>query len=190
MAIQNIILLSFGYFEKELMEQVVSAVEHEFRITPLLREGRIDLGEYFDAGRRQYNGNLLLKHLTTLPYPESVKLLGLFNVDLFIPILTFIFGQAFLGGKCGIASMYRLNNTSYGLKPDDAILAERFKKEAIHELGHQFGLIHCHQLSCVMKSSTYVEDIDQKSANYCPACRLELSGEKSVPGPTPHPGEF
>ena len=106
--------------------------------------------------------------------PESNKTIGLFNVDLFIPILTYIFGQAFLGGRTGIASLYRLNNECYGMKKNDKLLLDRFQKEVIHELGHTLGLIHCNISSCVMRSSTYVEDIDQKEHMLCPGCRKEI----------------
>ena len=57
------------------------------------------------------------------------------------------------------------------MPPDQSILLERFKKEVIHELGHTFGLVHCHTPTCVMRSSTYVEDIDLKEAHFCQSCR-------------------
>ena len=109
-----------------------------------------------------------------MSFPGSVKTLGLFNVDLFIPILTFIFGQAFLGGRSGIVSLYRFNNERYGMTGDNQFLQDRFKKEVIHELGHTFGLIHCHNTDCVMRSSNYVEDIDQKNQQLCPNCKAQI----------------
>jgi len=127
-----------------------------------------------DPARRQYNGNLLLKELDTQYASEFIKTFGLFYVDLFIPILTHLFGQAFLGGRTAIASIYRLSNERYGLKEINNYLITRLTKEVIHELGHTFGLIHCHVPTCVMGSSTYVEDIDQKSSNLCNKCRAEL----------------
>jgi len=179
MTMPEITLISFGYFEKDLLESVAEVVKLEFRTSAMVREGHIDLSDYYDPGRRQYNGNTLLKHVDSLILPVTGKMLGLFNVDLFIPILTYIFGQAFLGGRTGIASLYRLNNECYGLSPDHHLMVERFKKEVIHELGHMFGLIHCRMQSCVMKSSTYVEDIDQKNHSLCPECRKWL-GENTV----------
>jgi archaemetzincin len=170
----EITLVSFGYFEKDILEKVAEAVQREFNCSLNIKEGHIDLSEFYDAGRRQYNGNLLLKYVDTLSVPESSKILGLFNVDLFIPILTYIFGQAYLGGRTGIASLYRLNNESYGMKRDNQLMLDRFRKEVIHELGHSFGLIHCKNSTCVMRSSTYVEDIDQKDHRLCTACRKEL----------------
>lgn len=169
---QHITLISFGYFEKDLLENLAEAVRNEFRYSIRIREGHLDLSEFYDPGRRQYNGNKLLKEIDSLLLPDSMKTIGLFNVDLFIPILTFIYGQAVLGGNTGIASLYRLKNERYGMPPDKNILLERFKKEVIHELGHTFGLIHCNTPECVMRSSTYVEDIDLKEGRLCHNCRM------------------
>jgi archaemetzincin len=171
MNLQNITLISFGYFEKEFLEKTADAVKREFNSPVQLREGHIDLSDFYDPARRQYNGNLLLKQVDALSFPDSRKTLGLFNVDLFIPILTFIFGQAFLGGRTGIASLHRLSNDRYGMDNDEKLLLDRFKKEVNHELGHTFGLIHCLDPACVMRSSTYVEDIDQKDQHFCIPCR-------------------
>ena len=168
---QHITLISFGYFEKDLLENLAEAVRNEFRYSVRIREGHLDLSEFYDPGRRQYNGNKLLMEIDSLLLPDSMKTIGLFNVDLFIPILTFIYGQAVLGGNTGIASLYRLNNERYGMPPNNDILLERLKKEVIHELGHTFGLIHCNSPECVMRSSTYVEDIDLKEGHLCRACR-------------------
>jgi archaemetzincin len=105
------------------------------------------------------------------------------RVDMYIPILTYIFGQASLNGKTGVVSLYRLRNEHYGLEPDYELLIERFNKVIIHELGHTFGLIHCSNLVCVMRSSTYVEDLDQKNKSFCSRCRVEMNRiEKLVKG--------
>jgi len=174
MSLPNITLISFGYFDKDILEKTYEAVKQEYNCTVSLREGHLDLSEYYDNTRRQYNGTLLLKQVDSMPFPDSLKTLGLFNVDLFISILTFIFGQAFLGGRTGIASLYRLSNERYGMKENNQFLVDRFNKEVIHELGHTFGLIHCHHSTCVMRSSTYVEDIDQKEQHLCLNCRAQL----------------
>jgi archaemetzincin len=171
---QGVELISFGYFEDDFLEKIADSVTREFNIPIHIKEGHLDLSEFYDPARRQYNGNLLLKKVDNQYAAESIKTFGLFYVDLFIPILTYIFGQAFLGGRSAIASIYRLSNERYGLKEIDNYLLTRFTKEVIHELGHTFGLIHCHVPGCVMSSSTYVEDIDQKSSNLCIKCRAEL----------------
>lgn len=176
MNLENIILISFGYFENELLEKVGNDVEREFSIQVKTREGHLDLSAFYEPTRRQYDGNRLLKAIDLGFATDTDKTLGLFNVDLFIPILTYIFGQAYLNGRSGIASLYRLSNERYGIKNNDNVFYDRFRKEVIHELGHTFGLIHCHNPTCVMRSSTYVEDIDQKSHHLCDKCRMQLEG--------------
>ena len=169
-----ITILSFGRFERGFLEKISEVVMHEFNSTVTIKEAYLDISEFFDPGRRQYNGDKLLKVVNTMNGHGESKIIGLFNVDLFIPILTYIFGQAQLNGKSAIASQYRLSNERYGMPPDEDLLLQRFTKEVIHELGHTFGLIHCHTPTCVMRSSTYVEDTDQKEEQLCEKCRKEI----------------
>ncbi len=175
---EYILLVTFGYFEKELLEQIGHDVENEYLIPVKLKEGHWDLSEFYDFSRRQYDGNRILKELDKNYASGNSKTLGLFNVDLFIPILTYIFGQAYLNGRTGIASLYRLSNEKYGITKENNLLSDRFRKEVIHELGHTFGLIHCFNPACVMRSSTYVEDIDQKKHFLCSKCREKLNAAK------------
>ncbi len=175
MAQDLITIISFGEFDQDFLGQIAKRVTEEYGHPVAIRYGLVDLSEFFDPARRQYNGNLLLKVVDNSFSEESLKTFGLFSVDLFIPILTYIFGLAFLNGKSGIASVYRLSNARYGLPEDRNLLLERSQKEVLHELGHTFGLIHCHTPACVMASSTYVEDIDQKERYLCPQCRSHLS---------------
>lgn len=172
---QQITLISFGVFRKDILEAIAEEVKHQYLLPVQFHDGHIDLSEFYDPARRQYNGNLLLKKVDAEYASDSAKTLGLFSVDLFIPILTYIFGQAALNGRTGIASLFRLSNERYGIHPNDKLLLHRFTKEVIHELGHTFGLMHCTQTDCVMHSSTYVEDIDQKEQHLCMKCR-ELLG--------------
>lgn len=174
MDLQHITLISFGYFEKDFLEMIAEDISIEYLLPVKIREGHLDLSEFHDFARRQYDGNNLLKQVDAQFSADIAKTIGLFSVDLFIPILTYIFGQAYLSGRTGIASLYRFSNERYGMKKNEAVLLDRFRKEVIHELGHTFGLIHCHVPTCVMRSSTYVEDIDQKSASLCHQCRTKL----------------
>jgi len=167
-------IISFAPFDETFLKRIGVSITHEFGYEVKIRNGHVDLSEYFDPNRRQYNGNNLLDLMDRLDKMKYVKVIGIFNVDLFIPILTYIFGQAYLGGRTGIASSYRLRTERYGLKANPELLIERLTKEVVHEIGHTFGLIHCHTPGCVMASSTYVEDIDQKSWHLCNQCREKI----------------
>jgi len=172
---KKIILLSCGIFEKKLTAKVVKEVSRELSHPVELRECALDMSRFYNPGRRQYNADELLEVITRQAPRSDFRVMGLVRVDLYIPILTYIFGQATLNGRTGVVSLYRLRNEHYGLEPDEGLLIDRFGKVVIHELGHTFGLIHCRNPVCVMRSSTYVEDLDQKSSSYCHRCRAELN---------------
>jgi archaemetzincin len=133
-----------------------------------------DLASAFDSHRRQYNSTKILLQIIAAPPAGATRVLAVTDIDLFIPILTFVFGEAQLDGIAATVSLHRLNSKFYGLPENRNVLTERLVKESIHELGHTFGLLHCRQPGCVMASSTYVEDIDQKSADMCSHCREQL----------------
>lgn len=167
-------MVSHGRFEKKFLDQLANDVKVSFGIPVNVSQFYNDISSCFDPARKQYDANRLLQ-LVHLEYAENFsKTIGLFQVDLFIPILTYIFGQAQYKGDSGIASVYRLKNEQYGMRENEKLLFERFRKVVIHELGHTFGLIHCHIPSCVMRPGTYVEDIDQKKHLFCNKCRDEL----------------
>jgi archaemetzincin len=172
---QKIILISFGQFEKIFLEKIASAVKSTFGVTVETTANYSDLTVYYEPARRQYDGNRLLQYINNEYASSGKKAIGLFRVDLFIPILTYIIGQAVYKGNAGVVSLYRLKNELYGLKHDDSLLFERFKKEVIHELGHTFGLTHCFSPVCVMRSSTYIEDVDQKDIAFCLKCREKIN---------------
>lgn len=180
MAIQKIILVTCGQFETDTLRKISGEMSRVFSIPVSIQECYIDLSENYNPSRRQYNANSLLNIVGAMNQEDESKIVGLFRVDLFIPVLTYIFGQAILSGPTAIASLYRLKNELYGLEKNDELLLDRFIKVIIHELGHAFGLIHCHNPKCVMRSSTYVEDIDQKDRNFCLSCFSEL--KMYVPG--------
>ncbi len=171
---QSIILISFDHFEKDVTDNIVKDIIQEFQHPVIFKEYDFEISKFYSPGRRQYDANGMLEEVSNTILPDAFKKVGLFRVDLFIPILTYIFGQAFLNGNTGIVSIRRLRNELYGLKYSKTVENERLNKVVIHEIGHMFGLIHCLNPVCVMRSSTYVEDIDQKSQNLCMKCKTEI----------------
>jgi len=124
----------------------------------------------WDARRKQYETGVILKWLEER-HPGAAKILGVTDVDLFIPILTFVFGEAQLGGRAAVVSTARLAPRD-GLRLSERTLVERLRKEALHELGHAYGLVHCGTPGCVMGRSPGVAEIDTKGDSLCPDCRL------------------
>ncbi len=123
----------------------------------------------FDLSRRQYNSTMILKRLKSGVLKEDL-ILGITMVDLFSKNLTFVFGEAEVGGDVAIISLARLDQGFYGMKNDGELLSKRIKKEAVHELGHVLGLKHCDDVHCVMYYSSDLVDTDNKKDDYCDVC--------------------
>jgi archaemetzincin len=128
----------------------------------------------YDRARDQYASTTVLESLSRACPTDAAKLLAVTSRDLFIPVLTFVFGQAQLNGRVGVVSLARLRQEFYGLPPDPAVFQERAVKEALHETGHLFGLVHCNDTACAMSLSTGVRQIDRKEAAFCKPCTGRL----------------
>jgi archaemetzincin len=135
-----------------------------------IRNSLIDVTPAYSASRQQYNSTQILGQLVDLDCDGPTKILGVTEVDLFIPILTFVFGEAQLGQRAALISVHRLHQRFYGLPEDEELFFERCEKEALHELGHAFGLVHCREFECLMHYSNSVEQVDLKSNSFCPSC--------------------
>ena len=128
----------------------------------------------YDAQRQQYYSTAILQRLERAADPDA-RMLGVTPCDLYVPVLTFVFGEAQLDGNCAVVSTARLGEEFYGLPPREELLRERLVKEAAHELGHTFGLRHCRDWRCVMTSSHAVERLDVKGRRILQ--RLPQAGE-------------
>ena len=137
----------------------------------------------YDPGRRQYSSSQLLAKLLELEVEDNCRVLGVTEVDLFLPVLTFVFGQAQLGGRAALVSAHRLHPQFYGLPEDRRLFYSRCEKEANHELGHTEGLPHCRSYDCVMHVSNSVEQVDLKPSTFCSSCEGLLHGLASKVAP-------
>jgi archaemetzincin len=129
----------------------------------------------YERSRNQYHSTKILKEILVEVPTDAMKILGLIDKDLCIPILTFVFGEAQLGGMASVVGFSRLRQDFYGLPADNDIFYERIRKESLHELGHNFGLTHCQERECVMYLSNTVRDVDQKGITYCQDCDSAIS---------------
>ncbi|HDZ24429.1 MAG TPA: hypothetical protein ENH70_07830 [Desulfobacteraceae bacterium] len=125
----------------------------------------------YDKGRLQYNAKLILRRLIKQVSRDTFKYMGVTQVDLFVPILKYVFGVAQMEGVCSVISTHRLRPQFYDQQPNQTLFLERVQKTALHELGHCFGLTHCRNRHCVMYSSTRIEDTDSKKIDFCPSCQ-------------------
>jgi archaemetzincin len=125
----------------------------------------------YDPRRQQHSSTRILKWLLDRRPPHAGKVVGITDVDLFIPILTFVYGEAQLGGAAAVVSTARLAADN-GIRAGADPLAARLTKEYIHELGHTFGLLHCARPTCVMARSVNLVQVDAKDGTLCHDCRV------------------
>lgn len=167
--------LQVGETDAALLDFLASELSAEFGVPCKVLKARFDPQPSFSLERQQYSSTDLLERMQERFLRGSALLLGVAQVDLYIPILTFVFGEAYLNGPCAVVSTYRLRQEFYGLPPQPELLRERLVKESVHEIGHTLGLRHCEDYHCAMSASHAVEMIDLKGAGLCRSCRALLA---------------
>ena len=156
----------------ETMENLKDRIGGLFHCPVEIEAGSSDLAQAYNPERKQYLSSKLLVSLGKSEREE--KVVGIADVDLYVPRLNFVFGEAdALSGKA-IISLCRLRQEYYGLAPDEDLFLERATKEIVHELGHTFGLGHCTNNKCVMHFSNSLADTDLKEAHFCSMCRPKI----------------
>lgn len=173
-----------GRIEEDIVDSVSGHLRTAYGFEIRRLAGVSEPSFAYDAQRKQYSSVHILRSLLGQRPEGEGRLLGITNVDLFIPMLSFVLGQAQLGGPTALVSLARLRQEFYGLPPDPLLLLDRATKEAAHEIGHTFGLTHCADTGCPMSLSNHIRHVDAKGATLCPRCRatfLEITKHLRTP---------
>lgn len=166
-------IVPIGDVYSELLEYLELTLPGSFEAPCVVLAETLDPRVGYNAARRQYHSTQLLARLKLFDQGGG-KILGVTEVDLFIPIFTFVFGEAQVGGPLALMSTHRLQQQFYGLPENRESYFARAEKEATHELGHAFGLPHCRSFDCVMRFSNSVEEVDLKPCKFCQLCEARL----------------
>jgi archaemetzincin len=158
----------------EVLTRVCEGVEAAFELPTQLQRVNGGPKDSLDPRRGQHSSTRILRWILASGLPDGTKVVGVTDVDLFIPVLTFVFGEAQLGGHAAVVSLARLRRTYDDRPAPEAMVEARLLKECLHELGHTFGLAHCIDGACVMSRSNSVLDVDRKREAFCRDCRLRL----------------
>jgi archaemetzincin len=143
----------------------------------------------YNAARKQYEALQVMRAVVDATPVDAARLLGIIEEDISIPMLTFVFGQAQLRGRVALMSLARLRQEFYALPANKELMLARAVKEALHELGHTFGLVHCSTPTCVMTLANDIQHVDEKESEFCSGCAvlfrdarraLEMNAEKEI----------
>jgi len=167
-------LLPIGDLDGRLLRELAPAMADTFRVPCELIAARLDPEFAYHRERQQYHSSEILQAMQGYVETDSWRVLGVTAVDLYIPILTFVFGEAQMGGPCALVSAHRLRQEFYGLPADSETLHQRLLKEAVHEIGHTLDLTHCEDYQCAMAPSHAVEWIDLKDSLLCSSCQSRV----------------
>ncbi|MCL4523734.1 MAG: archaemetzincin family Zn-dependent metalloprotease [Acidobacteria bacterium] len=167
-------LLPVGEVDGAVLEELRNGLRSVFRVSSLVLDRKLDPTFARHAVRNQFHSSEILAQMHD-GLRAGVRRVGVASVDLYVPILTFVFGEAEVGGACAVVSIHRLRQEFYGLPADPDLERERLLKEAVHELGHTLELTHCNDYRCAMAASHSVEWIDMKEAQFCEDCRNSVS---------------
>ncbi len=172
---EKILLVSIGKIDVSLLQFLRDNLQQIFEVKVNVASAQSFFEESYNPFRKQYNSSRILEKYIK---PQGcTKVLLIFENDLYCEGLNFVFGEADILKGVAIISTARLNNRFYGLPEDEELFKLRTLKEAVHELGHLYGLAHCPDPSCVMHFSNTLLDTDRKSFKFCPKCRKKLERE-------------
>lgn len=160
-------LKTIGTVKQGILEDLIRSLD--FLPFKVIKENDYPLFA-FESRRNQYYAKKIIEHLILNIPADCEKLIAITDIDLCTPVLTFVFGEAQLGGTAAIVSMNRLKQEFYSLPANNGLLVERLLKVCLHELGHCYGLVHCSNSKCVMYLSNNIISLDNKGKEFCVKC--------------------
>ena len=170
----NLHIAPIKFSNTSLLNDVVRELSNIFTSKINVINIPLDISAAYSNERGQYFSTQLISQALNLTTSFEGKVLILVEFDLFVPVFTYVFGEAQLNGKHSIVSVCRFHEEFYSGTTNDILLFDRTIKEILHELGHNFGLIHCKDWDCVMHVSQGIEEVDIKGSRYCQACKNKI----------------
>jgi archaemetzincin len=166
----GIVLVSVGSINNETVEKLRDDLSAIFNRQVSIGRGMPEPDYALNEKRNQYLSTAILRTiLKQKEYTPFERILGIVGHDLYVPELNFVFGEA--SRKAAVVSITRLRQEFYGLPENKNLFYKRILTEAVHELGHTYGLSHCTNPRCVMFFSNSLLDTDRKGFEFCESCR-------------------
>ncbi len=173
----DILLISIGEVDPKVIDTLKFDLARVFKKRVLIGKRMTQPDDALNKKRNQYFSTAILKAMIEKKeYATYEKTLGIIDHDLYVPRLNFVFGEA--SQRVAVISLTRLRYEFYNLPKDQGLFRRRVLTEAVHELGHTYGLKHCGNPHCVMFFSNSLIDTDAKGPAFCQRCKSKLPDEE------------
>jgi len=171
MKMQRISILPLDEIRESILEHIGNALQRTFLCSYHILPYE-DISPHASAllNEGKYNSTAILLYILKKAPGDSLKILAVTYRDLYSPIFSYLYGEAQLKGTAALMSLHRLQPEFYHSPADRDLFLSRCEKQALHEIGHTFGLVHCKDKNCVMYPSSSIGDTDVKSNSLCSLC--------------------
>ena len=173
-------IIPIGSIDNKTLQHTQIELEKRFNVSVEIGRQLDEPAYAYHKHKKQYNSTKILKKIHKLKLTGYDRILGIVDVDLYVPERTFVFGGADVKKKVSVISLTRLKQKFYDLPEDSALFKYRTIIEAVHELGHTYGLYHCKNDKCVMFLSNTIDDTDHKGAELCSKCEKIMEKKKDI----------
>jgi archaemetzincin len=167
-------LIEMGYLGEIAVRVVAANLQTILDLPVEILEPAVIPRESFQPQRQQYDAGLIVKYLARLPLASHPRILGLTVFDLCLPILTYVYGEAEVGGRAAVISNFRLRQNEDGSTAPPEIYFERLAKVAVHEMAHTLALHHCENAKYLMHFAARLKHLDQIPLLFCDHCEFAL----------------
>jgi archaemetzincin len=178
---ERVLIIPFGEIDQEVLDVIASRLDAAFGCDTVIHAAVPVPSHAYNPARRQYRSTEILRLLKKSTSGGREGVLGIIDLDLYVPDLNFVFGEADVTAGAAIISLTRLRQEFTGRRPDRAIFLLRAAKEAVHELGHIIGFGHCPDPRCIMHFSNSLADTDRKGPGFCSRCKGSRGAGSAAP---------
>lgn len=169
MTVKELQMVTIGNISAAFLKDLEEPINQILNTGVFMGKTQLTKPQYaFNKDRNQYHCNAIMRRLQTVKDPGATMVLGVTDVDLFVPDSQFVFGEADRESHAAVFSIFRL-------KGDGESLKRRAQGEALHQAGHLVGLSYCEDVRCNMFFASSVADVDRRNLGLCNNCRNELN---------------